>query len=117
MENIDRMAGHIRAKYPERLSLHFHHTAQGASYYISDADSFWRVVNYIDSVTLELSDDPAVIEATGKAFGDFQNSLADFDGLLLHETISDFHNTKKRLDTLYRQHGRGGRAGYRPRIL
>ena len=101
MENIDRVTGHIRARYPDRISLHFHHTAQGANYYVSDASSFWRVVNYIDSVTLELSDDPAVIEATGKAFGDFQNSLADFDGSQLHETIPDFHNTKKRLDTLF----------------
>lgn len=42
-----------------------------------------------------------MIEATGKAFGRFQTQLSDFDGSLLHETIPDFHNTKKRLDTLF----------------
>lgn len=101
MENIERVTTFIREKYPEQITLHFHHTADGTNYYISDEDSFWRVINYVDSVTVNSSDDLAVIEATGKAFGRFQTQLADFDGSLLNETIPDFHNTKKRLDTLF----------------
>ena len=101
MENIDRVTTHIREKNPNRISLHFHHTDEGANYYIADESSFWRVVNYVESVTLNSSDDLAIIAYTGKAFGDFQNQLADFDGSVLHETIPDFHNTKKRLDTLF----------------
>ena len=58
-------------------------------------------MNYVDSLTLDNTDDLAVIEATGKAFGNFQAQLADFDGSVLYETIPDFHNTRKRLNTLF----------------
>lgn len=58
-------------------------------------------MNYVDSVTFNASDDLGIIESTGKAFGYFQTQLSDFDGSVLYETIPDFHNTKKRLDTLF----------------
>ena len=101
MENIDHVTSFIRAKYPDQITLHFHHTNEGTNYYIDGDDAFWRVINYVDSVTFNASDDLRVIEATGKAFGNFQTQLSDFDGSILHETIPDFHNTKKRLDTLF----------------
>lgn len=101
MENIDKVTTFIREKYPNQITLHFHHTDEGLNYYISDEDSFWRVVNYVESVTFDSTEDLNVIEATGKAFGEFQTQLADFDGSVLYETIPDFHNTKKRLDTLF----------------
>lgn len=100
MENIDRVTTHIRAKYPNQITLHYHHTAEGLNYHMPDDNAFWRVVNYVDSVTFNASDDLKIIEATGKAFGYFQTQLSDLDGTILHETIPDFHNTKKRLDTL-----------------
>lgn len=101
MENIDRVTTFIRSKYPDQITLHFYHTEEGLNYYLQGIDSFWRVVNYIDSITFDLTDDLDIIEAVGKAFGDFQTQLSDFDGSVLHETIPDFHNTKKRLDTLF----------------
>lgn len=101
MENIDRVTSHIREKYPEQITLHYHHTDDGLNYYICGDNAFWRVVNYVDSVTFNASEDLSIIEATGKAFGEFQNRLADLDGAVLYETIPDFHNTKKRLDTLF----------------
>ena len=101
MKNIDEVTSYIRKKYPGQLTLHFHHTAEGNNYFVSDEDSFWRVMNYVDSLTLDNTDDLAVIEATGKAFGNFQAQLADFDGSVLYETIPDFHNTRKRLNTLF----------------
>lgn len=101
MENIDRVTTFIRSKYPDQVTLHFHHTDEGLNYYLYEKDAFWRVVNYVDSVTFNASDDLGVIEATGKAFGNFQTQLSDFDGSLLYETIPDFHNTKKRLDTFF----------------
>jgi len=100
MENIDKVTSHIRAKYPDQTTLHFHHTVEGLNYYMPDGDAFWRVVNFVDSITFNSSEDLDVIENTGKAFGQFQTQLSDLDGKLLHETIPDFHNTKKRLDTL-----------------
>ena len=101
MENIDKVTTFIREKYPNQITLHFHHTDEGLNYYISDEDSFWRIVNYVESVTFDNTEDLKVIEATGKAFGEFQTQLSDFDGASLYETIPDFHNTKKRLDTLF----------------
>ena len=101
MENIDHVTSFVRNKYPNQITLHFHHTDEGLNYYLYEEDAFWRVVNYVDSITFNSSDDLNIIEATGKAFGNFQTQLSDFDGSVLHETIPDFHNTKKRLDTLF----------------
>ncbi len=101
MENIDRVTTFIRNKYPNQLSLHFHHTLSGEIFYVAEDDCFWRVTNYVDSTTFNSTDDLAVIESTGEAFGNFQMQLSDFDGSLLYETIPDFHNTKKRLDSLF----------------
>lgn len=101
MKNIDWVTTFISSKYPNQVTLHFHHTDEGLNYYLYDEEVFWRVVNYVDSITFNSSDDLGVIEATGKAFGTFQTQLSDFDGSVLYETIPDFHNTKKRLDTLF----------------
>ncbi len=106
MENIDKVTSYIREKYPNQISLHFHHTEDGHNYYVhndgqDEEGYFWRVSNYIDSITFDSTDDLAVIAATGEAFGHFQMQLSDFDGSALYETIPDFHNTKKRLDTLF----------------
>ncbi|MBD5390980.1 aminoglycoside phosphotransferase family protein, partial [bacterium] len=40
--------------------------------------------------------DKKVFYNAGKAFGEFQNYLAEFDASVLTETIPDFHNTPKR---------------------
>lgn len=101
MENIDRVTSFISGKYPDQVTLRFYHSDEDLNYYLYGEDAFWRVVNYVDSVTFDSSDDLGIIEATGKAFGNFQTQLSDFDGSLLHETIPDFHNTEKRLDTLF----------------
>ena len=101
MENIDRVTTHIRERYPNEVSLHFHHTAAGKNYLYDEDSSFWRVMNYVDSITFDTCDELPVISATGEAFGHFQNQLSDFDGSVLHETIPDFHNTHKRLDKLF----------------
>ncbi len=101
MQNIDLVTTHIRKKYPNERTLHFHHTADGRNYFFAEENAFWRVMNCVDSITFDTCDDLSVIEATGKAFGHFQNQLADFDGAQLFETIPDFHNTAKRLDTLF----------------
>ena len=101
MKNIDRVTSYIREKYPDQRTLRYYYTDEGLNYYVCDDNAFWRVVNYIDSVTFDASEDLHVIDATGKAFGRFQTNLSDFDGSVLYETIPDFHNTKKRLDTLF----------------
>lgn len=99
MENIDRVTEHIRAKCPERTCLHFHHTADRKTY-VAEDENFWRMTNFIPSVTFNSVQDPAILYNAGKAFGEFQNQLSDFDIMLLHETIPGFHNTRQRYEKL-----------------
>ena len=99
MENIDRVTEHIRMKCPDRKCLHFHHTADRKTYVI-DGENFWRMTNYLDSVTYSAVKDPVVLRNAGMAFGEFQTQLADFDIHLLHETIPGFHNTRQRYEKL-----------------
>lgn len=101
MENIDRVTCHIREKNPDGISLHFHHLENGNNYFMGNSNEFWRVMNFVDSVTYNIAYDLNVVRNTGAAFGKFQSQLSDFDATSLHETIPDFHNTKKRLDKLF----------------
>ena len=99
MNNIDLVTEHIRAKCPQKLSLHFHHTADRKTYLV-DGSNFWRVMNYVPSATYSATKDPVILCNAGKAFGEFQNQLADFDIRLLVETIPGFHDTRRRYESL-----------------
>ncbi len=95
MENIDKVTEHIRAKRPDKVALHFHHTVERKNY-VSDADGFWRLFNYVPSATYNTTDNLTVIRNAGEAFGEFQALLEDFSVEQLHYTIPDFHDTRKR---------------------
>lgn len=97
MDNIDKVTEHIRAKKPGQTALHFHHTADRKTY-VEDGENFWRMTNYVPSVTFNTSTDLNVIRNTGKAFGTFQTDLSDFPIGQLIDTIPDFHNTRKRFE-------------------
>jgi len=111
MDNIDHVTEHIRGKKPGQLALHFHHTEDRKTYVI-DGDNFWRMTNYVKSVTYNTVKDTDIVRNAGKAFGEFQMDLADFDISRLYETIPNFHNTRKRYETLIRsiQENKAGRA-------
>ena len=97
MENIDKVTEHIRAKKPGQVALHFHHTADRKTY-VEDGDNFWRMTNYVPSVTFNSVQDLNVVRNAGKAFGEFQMDLNDFDISQLVETIPGFHNTRQRYE-------------------
>lgn len=99
MENIDRVTAFLRAKRPDAVSLHFHHTATGENY-LMEPDGFWRMSNYVRSVTFNSGENSRVVRAAGEAFGDFQLLLSDFDAATLHETIPGFHDTRLRYAAL-----------------
>ena len=111
MDNIDKVTEHIRAKKPGQLALHFHHTADRKTYLI-DGDNFWRMTNYVPSVTFNSVTDLDIVRNAGKAFGEFQMDLADFDISELTETIPGFHNTRKRYEDFRRsvEADKAGRA-------
>ena len=99
MDNIDKVTEHIRAKKPGQVALHFHHTADRKTYVV-DGKNFWRMTNYIPSVSYDGVEDLEIIRNAGKAFGEFQMQLADFDIGQLYETIPGFHNTRQRFENL-----------------
>ena len=99
MNNIDKVTEHIRAKKPGQVALHFHHTEDRATY-VLDGENFWRLINYVPSVTYNTVNDVNIVRNAGVAFGDFQRSLADFDVNDLVETIPDFHQTRQRYQQL-----------------
>ena len=106
MENIDGVTKHIYGKLPddkkERGVLHYLNAVDGKNYYVDKNGGFWRGYGFVDnSVTYDSFDDPALFEAAGAAFGDFQLLLSDYDASSLHEIIPGFHNTKSRYKKLF----------------
>ena len=99
MNNIDLVTEHIRKKCPDRCSLHFHHTADRKTYLL-DGENFWRVMNYIHSASYSTTTDLGILRNAGRAFGEFQTQLSDFDIGLLIDTIPNFHNTRSRYENL-----------------
>ena len=108
MSNIDRVTAHIRQRLEargadaDRLVLTFLHTETGANFWQDEEGNVWRIYFFIpNSVAVDATEDPAILRGAGAAFGQFQKFLLDFDASQLFETIPDFHNTPKRLDTLF----------------
>ena len=99
MDNIDKVTEHIRGKASGGVPLHFHHTVDRKTY-VMDGGDFWRMTNYIPSITFNAVKDPEILYNAGMAFGEFQNQLSDFDIRELFETIPDFHDTCKRYEKL-----------------
>ena len=95
MQNIDHVTEYIRKTSPDTLCLHFHHTKDRKNY-LEDNEGFWRLSNYVPSVTFDTCDDVDVLRNAGEAFGEFQQMLSDFDASKLFYTIPNFHNTRKR---------------------
>ena len=111
MDNIDQVTEHIRAKKPGQLALHFHHTADRKTYVV-DGNNFWRMTNYVPSITFNAVSDLEILRNAGKAFGEFQMDLHDFDIKKLIETIPGFHNTRQRYEKFIQsvQENKAGRA-------
>ena len=103
MENITNVIDHIDKKLraagedTSRRLLHFVNTKDGSYLCRDSTGAFWRAYVFVDGVTAYNSiDDPALFYEAGRGFGEFQKNLFDFPAELLHETIPDFHNTKRR---------------------
>ena len=122
MDNIARVTEHQRRKIlaaggnPDRECLTLVPSADGAPYHRDADGSWWRTYLFIEGArTYDLVERPEHAYHAGRAFGLFQRQLADLDGPRLHETISDFHHTPKRVAALEEAvrrdtAGRGGAA-------
>jgi Ser/Thr protein kinase RdoA (MazF antagonist) len=104
MDNVMRVTTHIRKKLEAlnardhtRRSLIVIPTRDGRSYFLNGDDGVWRTFLFIEGVeTFEAVQSLDQAYQAGRAFGEFQRLLVDLPGGRLHETIPDFHNTRKR---------------------
>ncbi len=93
MKNICGVTEHLRARGIETLEVI--PTVDGKSYY--KGEDCYRVYAFIENtVTYQTVTDEKVFRNSGKAFGEFQNYLAEFDASVLTEAIPHFHDTPKR---------------------
>lgn len=104
MQNIEAITSHLRKKIEgyggncDRETLTVVKTIDDKLYYRAENGSCYRVYKFIsDTKSVNQPENPEMFEEAAKAFGRFQNMLADFDASVLHETIKDFHNTPKRI--------------------
>lgn len=91
----------IKEKYPtaKRDVLHYQHTENGDYFYYDEEGGFWRCYRFIDdSEALNFIEDLDTVKEMGKAFGDFQNYLADYPAEKLFIVIPHFHNTVNRYE-------------------
>lgn len=120
-ENIIRVTSHIQTKLsaiqgsdikreclsPVRLKKN------DLAWFCDEGGNYWRMFIFIpDHKSYEHIDSPWQAFEGGKAIGRFQALLADLPGEPLYETIPDFHNIAKRLDTFHKtiKADRAGRA-------
>ena len=107
MDNVGRVTRHLRqrmldsgAEGIDRHILTLVPTTGGRDYHRDDDGNVWRSFVFIEGAR---SHDTVKSEAqayqTAKAFGQFQSLLTDLPEPRLHETIPDFHHSRRRFDT------------------
>ncbi len=107
MSNIENVTKHIRAFYEKqgieasRRTLTVIRTNDDKLGYVDPNGNYWRAYDFIEEATCYLKVESAdMFTKVGKAFGEFQMQLSDFDASLLYETIPNFHNTEDRFHNL-----------------
>lgn len=103
MENIGFVTRHLQHKIleaggdPLREALNLVPTRNGADYFVSSNGEYWRTYLFIEGArTYDQAENPRQVYSANKAFGKFQMMVSKLPSTCLHETIPDFHNTKKR---------------------
>lgn len=91
----------IRAKGGDenRETLTVLKTTDGKNF-VEVENSAYRVLHYIDAISINTAENPWQMYNVAATFGKFQNMLADYPADTLFEVIPDFHNTPKRFEHL-----------------
>ncbi|MCG3149576.1 MAG: N-acetylhexosamine 1-kinase [Verrucomicrobiae bacterium] len=103
MENIHRVTTHLHAKLHNGAgrALTLVPTRAGQIYFRDAAGNYWRAYLFIDRAhTYDAVERPQQAYQAARAFGRFQQQLADLPAPRLHDTIPDFHHTPKRFAAL-----------------
>lgn len=128
MDNIARVSAHValqvdRSGHPDaiRQALRLVVACDGRPCHRDDNGDYWRCYLFIEHArTYDVIESPAQAAEAAAAFGRFQNLLIDLPGPRLHETIPDFHHTRRRFDRLAQAVAtdvRGRAAGARDAIV
>ena len=98
MRNIGLLTDFMRKKTDDpRKVLELIRTTGGSTYVVTDDDEYWRIYVFVrDCVCYDEAENLELFRESGRAFGNFQNMLADFPVSELVETIPNFHNTVSR---------------------
>ena len=103
MENIQGVTSFLKEKIVARggdytrETLNIIPAKDGKSYFCDEHDSWFRGYIFIEgATTFQIVEDPKDFYNSARAFGKFQNLLADYPAATLDETIVNFHNTVSR---------------------
>ena len=106
MNNISSVTEFLRSKIiaaggdPDRETLSLVKAKDG-KFYHENENGFYRMYLYItDATCYNKAEKAGMFGESAKAFGRFQNLLAEFDATKLSESIKDFHNTPVRFNNL-----------------
>lgn len=94
MGNLERIAAHpeMAGRVPTLLR-----TAGGASLVHDEGGEPWRAFDRVTgAVSHDRVEDPELVRAAARAFGDFVRALATLDGPPLREPLPGFHDTPAR---------------------
>jgi hypothetical protein len=101
MDNIHRVTEHLRNKDCSAFKspMYLIKTQDEGILHRDPNGNYWRLYNFIeDSATYDIIESTEQAYQGAKAFGLFQQELADLPGEDLFGTIPDFHNTPKRYE-------------------
>ena len=105
MENIERVTRYARERIlaaggdPQRETLNLVPAEDGQSFYRTPNGDTWRTWLFIEGVrTYDKAEDVRHVYSAANAFGKFQRLLSGLPGERLHETIPNFHHTRKRFE-------------------
>jgi hypothetical protein len=106
MENVARVTDHILSKIraakaeTRKRTLRLLHAHDGKPYAFDTHGNCWRAYIFVENArAYDVLETPEQAFRVAQGFGEFQKQLVDLKGRL-HETIVDFHNTLKRVNTL-----------------
>ena len=126
MSNIAGVTSYLREGIKKsggdlsRETLHFRKNKDGKHYVIDEHNNAWRCYRHVGDVySCNSIENAQVFYNAGKAFGNFQNALADYPAEKLYETIPNFHNTYSRFLDFKKavEEDKAGRKGSVPKEI
>jgi hypothetical protein len=107
MRNVEKVTHHINSKVLRvkkdlgGQTLNLFPARAGGSWVEDDHGGVWRCYNHIEGcLTYDVVESTRQAYQAARAFGSFQDLVSDLDASQIHETIPDFHHTRKRYDRL-----------------